>query len=325
MSAVLHLAALQGECHGGARRRRAAERAEIRRGQLRRAAARGRRPAAGVRGAARRGARHQEPHARASRPLSRGLRASASRARAARCTGRVTAEDAARDHPRHLPQAGAKTVTKGKSMIGEEIGINDHPRGERHRRRSRPISANTSSSSATSCRAHHRAGGASHQGAGRGGFPPRPHRTCRPDRDLAEPPRCWPRRARVLREKFLAADVGITGANFLIAETGSSIIVTNEGNGDLTQTLPQAHIVLACIEKIVPTLEDAAQILRLLARSATGQDMSVYTTFSTGPRRAERSRRAGRISRRPARQRPLGDARRRVPATCCAASAAAPA
>ena len=79
--------------------------------------------------------------------------------------------------------------------------------------------------------------------------------------------------------------MGITGANFLIAETGTSVIVTNEGNGDLTQTLPKIHIVIASIEKIVPTLEDASQILRVLARSATGQEMSVYTTFSTGPRR----------------------------------------
>ena len=79
---------------------------------------------------------------------------------------------------------------------------------------------------------------------------------------------------------------GITGANFLVAETGTSIIVTNEGNGDLTQILPKTHIVLASIEKLVPTLEDVSQILRVLARSATGQDLSVYTTFSTGPRRA---------------------------------------
>ena len=79
--------------------------------------------------------------------------------------------------------------------------------------------------------------------------------------------------------------MGITGANFLIAETGSSVIVTNEGNGDLTQLLPRAHIVIASIEKIVPTLEDASTILRLLARSATGQEITSYTTFSTGPRR----------------------------------------
>ena len=89
----------------------------------------------------------------------------------------------------------------------------------------------------------------------------------------------------VLREKFLAADVGITGANLLIAETGSSVIVTNEGNGDLTSTLPRMHIVIASIEKIVPTLEDASTILRLLARSATGQEITTYTTFATGPRR----------------------------------------
>jgi L-lactate dehydrogenase complex protein LldF len=91
----------------------------------------------------------------------------------------------------------------------------------------------------------------------------------------------------VLRQKYLDADVGITGANFLIAETGTSIIVTNEGNGDLTQTLPKVHIVLASLEKVVPTLEDATTILRVLARSATGQEMAVYNTFSTGPRRAD--------------------------------------
>ena len=90
----------------------------------------------------------------------------------------------------------------------------------------------------------------------------------------------------VLRDGFLASDVGITGANFLVAETGSSVIVTNEGNGDLTNTLPRVHIVTAGIEKVVPTLEDVATSVRLLARSATGQEMSVYTTYSTGPRRA---------------------------------------
>ena len=89
----------------------------------------------------------------------------------------------------------------------------------------------------------------------------------------------------LLREKFLAADVGITGANLLIAETGSSVIVTNEGNGDLTSTLPRMHIVIASIEKLVPTLEDASTILRLLARSATGQEITTYTSLFTGPRR----------------------------------------
>ena len=90
---------------------------------------------------------------------------------------------------------------------------------------------------------------------------------------------------QVLREKFLAADVGITGANFLIAESGSNVIVTNEGNGDLTSTLPRVQIVTAAIDKVIPTLEDASLLLRLLGRSATGQEITAYTTFTTGPRR----------------------------------------
>ncbi|MCP4008656.1 MAG: iron-sulfur cluster-binding protein [Proteobacteria bacterium] len=91
---------------------------------------------------------------------------------------------------------------------------------------------------------------------------------------------------QVLRSRYLEADVGITGANFLVAETGSNIIVTNEGNGDLSCTLPRVHIVTASIDKVVPTLDDASALLRLLARSATGQEITSYTTFSTGPRRA---------------------------------------
>jgi len=107
------------------------------------------------------------------------------------------------------------------------------------------------------------------------------------DRDLTAPETLLSEAREVLRKRYFQADVGITGANFLVAETGTSVIVTNEGNGDLTQTLGKVHVVVASLEKIVPTLEDCAQILRLLARSATGQDMSVYTTFSTGPRRPE--------------------------------------
>lgn len=113
----------------------------------------------------------------------------------------------------------------------------------------------------------------------------RVHTDLPPDRSLLEPVELVTEARGVLREKFIRSDVGITGANFLIAETGSSVIVTNEGNGDLTQLLPRVHIVITSIEKLVPTLEDVSTILRVLARSATGQDMSMYTTFSTGPRR----------------------------------------
>ncbi len=92
---------------------------------------------------------------------------------------------------------------------------------------------------------------------------------------------------QILRQAFVSADVGITGANFLIADTGSNVIVTNEGNGDLTCTLPRVHIVTAAIDKIVPSVEDAMVLLRLLGRSATGQEITAYTTFTTGPKRAE--------------------------------------
>jgi L-lactate dehydrogenase complex protein LldF len=96
-------------------------------------------------------------------------------------------------------------------------------------------------------------------------------------------------RAR-LREAFLDADVGITGANFLIADTGSTVLVTNEGNGDLTASIPRVHIVTASIDKVVPRLEDLPSFLRLLARSATGQELTAYTSLFTGPRRENESR-----------------------------------
>jgi len=180
--------------------------------------------------------------------------------------------------------AGAKLVTKGKSMVSEEIGLNAHLeaggievaetdlgehiiqiRGEAPSHIIAPvIHLNKEEIAEDFARAH-------------GGLPK--ERPLGSVQDLVAEARA------VLREKFIAADVGITGANLLVAETGSSIIVTNEGNGDLTETLPRLHIVIASIEKIVPTLEDACTILRLLARSGTGQEITSYTTFATGPRR----------------------------------------
>lgn len=106
-----------------------------------------------------------------------------------------------------------------------------------------------------------------------------------PDRSLNEPEQLLQEAREVLRDKFLTADVGITGANFLIAENGATAIVTNEGNGDLTQTLPNVHIVIASLEKVIPTVEDMSNVLRLLSRSATGQEITSYVTFSRGPAR----------------------------------------
>ncbi|HEV2447624.1 MAG TPA: LutB/LldF family L-lactate oxidation iron-sulfur protein [Candidatus Sulfopaludibacter sp.] len=89
----------------------------------------------------------------------------------------------------------------------------------------------------------------------------------------------------VLREKFLAADIGISGANFLVADSGAVVIVENEGNARLTTSAPRVHIAVAGIEKVIPRARDLATFLKLLARSATGQLLSVYTSFLSGPRR----------------------------------------
>jgi L-lactate dehydrogenase complex protein LldF len=91
---------------------------------------------------------------------------------------------------------------------------------------------------------------------------------------------------RLLRDKFAAADLGITGANFAVAQTGTIVLVTNEGNGRLTTTCPRIHVALVGMEKVIPRLIDLPVFLKLLARAATGQTLSVYTTFVSGPRRA---------------------------------------
>ncbi len=196
----------------------------------------------------------------------------------------ATAEAARRIILQLCRDAGAKIITKGKSMVAEEIGLNAALEAEglqvvetdlgeyiiqlRHEPPSHII-APAIHLTRDQIEADFR----------------RKHLGLSWSRRLDEPADLVAEARAVLREKFVNADIGITGSNFLIAETGSSVIVTNEGNGDLTQLLPKMHIVIASIEKIVPTLEDASAILRLLARSATGQEFSNYTTFSTGPRR----------------------------------------
>jgi len=91
----------------------------------------------------------------------------------------------------------------------------------------------------------------------------------------------------VLREKFLQAEMGISGGNFLIAETGTLVMVTNEGNGRMCTTLPDLHVAVVGIDKVIPDWELLTVFLKLLARSATGQKLSTYTQFITGPRREE--------------------------------------
>ena len=88
-----------------------------------------------------------------------------------------------------------------------------------------------------------------------------------------------------LRGKFIEADMGITGANFLVAETGTLALVTNEGNGRMCTSMPKIHVAIMGMEKVVPSMEDMGMFLRLLIRSATGQRLSSYVTMVTGPRR----------------------------------------
>ena len=90
-----------------------------------------------------------------------------------------------------------------------------------------------------------------------------------------------------LREKFLVADMGITGANFVVAETGTLVLVTNEGNGRMCTSMPKIHVAIVGMEKIVPSMKDLGLFLRLLIRSATGQWLTSYITTVTGPRRAD--------------------------------------
>ena len=178
-------------------------------------------------------------------------------------------------------QAGAKSVTRAKSMLGEEIGLphalqqagiervetdlaehivqlaGDRPSHivwpalHKTRAQVRDIFA----------RLHHEPGGL----------------------DTVEAMVASARRQ--LREKFMHADVGISGANFLIADTGAICTVTNEGNAELTTTPPRMHIVTAGIEKLVPSTTHAMTLLRLLVRSATGAELTQYTSFHCGPKR----------------------------------------
>ncbi len=177
-------------------------------------------------------------------------------------------------------EADAKLVTKGKSMVSEEIGLNG------------VLEADGIEVVETD------AGEYIVQLAGEAPshiVMPTVHKTVAQISDLfadkhralgvpktQDPAELIGQIRTVMRKKFFTADVGITGANFLIAETGSNIIVTNEGNGDLTSTLARVHVVTVGIEKVVPSVNDAITLLRLLARSALGMDFTTYMSLLGG-------------------------------------------
>jgi L-lactate dehydrogenase complex protein LldF len=181
-----------------------------------------------------------------------------------------------------LRDAGAKTVTKGKSMVSEEIALNpfleanglvpvETDLGEYiiQLRKEPP-----SHIIAPAFHLHKEQVETTFRAA---------HTTLDPERALDERQALVAEARTMLRAAFESADAGITGANFLSAADGAAVIVTNEGNGDLTRLLPRTHIVLTGIEKVVADLADVAVLLRLLTRSATGQEISSYVSVMTGP------------------------------------------
>jgi len=185
------------------------------------------------------------------------------------------ADDARRVIGEICQRAGAGIVTKSKSMATEEIGLNRHLEG---------LGMEVVETDLGEYIVQRLGQHPSHLLA------PAIHLTVadwaeelgvEPDRDAIM---AYAR--RTLREKFIGASVGISGANAAIAETGTVMIVTNEGNADLTITLPRVHIAVFGMDKVIASLDDAVAILRMLPRSATGQLMSAYVNWVTGPSRS---------------------------------------
>ncbi len=179
--------------------------------------------------------------------------------------------------------ANAKTVTRSKSMLGEEIGL-PHALAAAGLRRVETDLAEHIIQLADETPSHIIWPAAHRTKEDVAVLFAEHHRDKTPTTDIelmVESAR------KELREDFFAAEVGISGANYLVAETGAICTITNEGNAELTTTPPRVHIVTAGIEKIVATTEHALQLTRLLVRSATGADLTQYTTFHCGPKRAD--------------------------------------
>ncbi|HWD48571.1 MAG TPA: lactate utilization protein B [Rhizomicrobium sp.] len=181
-----------------------------------------------------------------------------------------------------LNEVGAKTVTKGKSMVSEEIALNPF------------LEANGITPIETDLGEYiiqlrkeppsHIIAPAFHLHKEQVAETFRAAHTLLPaNRNLEERTSLVAEARTMLRAAFESADAGITGANFLAAAEGAVVLVTNEGNGDLTRLLPKTHIVVTGIEKVAPDLNDVAALLRLLPRSVTGQDITSYATMMFGP------------------------------------------
>jgi L-lactate dehydrogenase complex protein LldF len=190
-----------------------------------------------------------------------------------------TAEEACRILVDIAKANGVKKVTKSKSMVSEEVNLNDRLEeagiqvietdlGEyilqlAHEPPSHIVAPAVHKSKEQVADLFHEA-----------------HHKPR----ITEIPALTREAREALREHFLTADMGISGANFVIAETGTTLTVTNEGNADMVTTMPRIHCVITGIEKVIPTLEDFATLIRLLPRSAIGQTIANYLTLTTGLR-----------------------------------------
>ena len=193
-----------------------------------------------------------------------------------------TGEDAIRIVAELARSRDVKTVVKGKSMISEEIELNDALEAAGLRIVETDLGEYVAQLSREP--PSHIVGPIIHKSREDVAAVFR-ERLGAPEADLIDAAAMTSFARRTLRTEFLHADMGITGANFAVAETGSICLVTNEGNGRLTTTVPRIHVALVGIERIVPTLRDLGVMLQVLARSATGQKLSVYSTVLSGPRR----------------------------------------
>lgn len=181
-----------------------------------------------------------------------------------------------------LRSAGARTVTKGKSMVTEEIGLN----GFLEKNGVKPVETDLGEYIIQLRHEppSHIIAPAFHLGKEDVAQTFRDaHGDLPPERMLDERSALVAEARVMLRRQFEAADAGITGANFLAAAEGAAVIVTNEGNGDLTRLLPRTHIVVTGLEKVVADMDDVSVLLRLLTRSATGQDITSYVSVVSGP------------------------------------------
>src|ERR1700761_4576070 len=194
------------------------------------------------------------------------------------------AEEANREILNILKKTGAQTVVKSKSMVTEEIELNEFL--EHHRIESLETDLGEYIVQLLGQKPYHIVTPAMHLSKEdiaklfheRFGTPPD-----------ATPEQVTAKAREILREKYVQADVGITGGNFLIADTGSVAISENEGNARLSTAFPKIHIAIVGIEKLIPSITDLDLFWPMLSTHGTGQNLTVYNTILSGPRQADES------------------------------------